>query len=79
MTWVIRVIWSFKVCRDLVQSNNSGLNVDPSHDGAPTNNDKELATTLANYVPDTKNKRAKVNISKLRYDDTKNWQPPFNT
>ncbi|CAG8830798.1 12783_t:CDS:1, partial [Gigaspora rosea] len=45
---------------------------------APTNNDKELATTPANYVPVTKNKRAKINISKLRHDDTKNRQPPFN-
>ncbi|RIB30026.1 hypothetical protein C2G38_2153778 [Gigaspora rosea] len=42
------------------------------------NNNKELATTPANYVPDTKNKKAKVNISKLRHDDTKNRQPPFN-
>ncbi|CAG8848850.1 18909_t:CDS:2, partial [Gigaspora margarita] len=46
---------------------------------APMNNDKELATALANYVPDTKNKRAKVNISKLQYNDTKNRQLLFNT
>ncbi|CAG8830916.1 20284_t:CDS:2, partial [Gigaspora rosea] len=45
---------------------------------APTNNDKELTTTPANYVPVTKNKRAKINISKLRHDNTKNQQPPFN-